>query len=332
MGRGRQIYENVKNKCSYEKYESDCLVSSLNGEEIGNINHSRMFAQEIVKDTSLLIQERLKTYFRTPLACTRHLPPVGLSTDKMSPKRHTNHLSAFFTPHVEAPLADSFLKPVFIGMPIVDKHGGKDIAEQMIKVAEVYLGDLAEQVQAFNNDGQYFGFNVKRHVFEQRPELELRKEFLLFNWDLAHRNALGDKDARSESSVIMFFNDKLSTIQWIFKHVGYGKHYEEYLVLCKDLGIDSRAPLTFSDTRFPQFSYKTLRNFLQVYVGLLHQMDAEDTLKDGKDVALNSALKKMKTKAFVITVAGATDIYRREQILSQQCQKLINTYMKSMII
>ena len=51
-------------------------------------------------------------------------------------------------------------------------------------------------------------------------------------------------------------------------------------------------------------------------------MDAEDTLKDGKDVALNSALKKMKTKAFVITVAGATDIYRREQILSQQCQKI----------
>ena len=26
MGRARQIYENVKNKCSYEKYELDCLV------------------------------------------------------------------------------------------------------------------------------------------------------------------------------------------------------------------------------------------------------------------------------------------------------------------
>ena len=54
----------------------------------------------------------------------------------------------------------------------------------------------------------------------------------------------------------------------------------------------------------------------------MHQMDAEDTLKNGKDEALNSALKKIKTKAFAVTVAGATDIYRREQIVSQQCQKI----------
>ena len=30
----------------------------------------------------------------------------------------------------------------------------------------------------------------------------------------------------------------------------------------------------------------------------------------------------MKTESFVVTVAGATDIYRREQILSQQSQKI----------
>ena len=53
MGRARQIYENVKNKCSYEKYESDCLVSSLNGEDVGNCNHSFNFANNIVKETSL---------------------------------------------------------------------------------------------------------------------------------------------------------------------------------------------------------------------------------------------------------------------------------------
>ena len=37
-GRARQIY--VKNNCSYEKYESDCLISSLNSENVGNCNHS----------------------------------------------------------------------------------------------------------------------------------------------------------------------------------------------------------------------------------------------------------------------------------------------------
>ena len=50
MRRARQIY--VKNKCSYEKYESDCLISSLNGEDVGNCNHSFNFAKNIVKETS----------------------------------------------------------------------------------------------------------------------------------------------------------------------------------------------------------------------------------------------------------------------------------------
>ena len=254
----------------------------------------------------------------------RTAPPVGLSTDKMTQKRHTNHLAAFLTPDVKSPLSDSFLKPVYIGMPIVDKHGGRDIAGQMIKTAESYLEDLGEQLQAFNNDGQYFGLNVAKHIFELREDLQKRKNFIMFNWDPSHRNALADKDARKEQKEgrRSYFNEVLETVQWTFKNVGYGKHFEEYLEICKELNIDPRAPITFSDTRFPQFSYNTLRNFLQVYVGLLRQLKAEDAFKNGTDTAVNSALRKIKTKSFVITLAGATDIYRREQILSQQCQKI----------
>ena len=175
-------------------------------------------------------------------------------------------------------------------------------------------------MQAFNNDGQYFGLNVAKHIFELRENLQKRKDFIMFNWDPSHRNALADKDARKEQKEEKsYFNEVLETVQWTFKNVGYGKHFEEYLAICKELDIDARAPITFSDTRFPQFSYNTLRNFLQVYVGLLKQLKAEDAAKNGKKTAVNSALRKIKTKAFVITLAGATDIYRREQILSQQC-------------
>jgi hypothetical protein len=88
LGRARQIYQNVKNKCSYQKYESDCLVSALNGEDIGNTNHSWMFAQEVVTEVAASIQIDLKKHFRTPLKCTGQLPPVGLATDKMTQKRH----------------------------------------------------------------------------------------------------------------------------------------------------------------------------------------------------------------------------------------------------
>ena len=265
MGRARQIYENVKNKCSFAKYESDCLVAALNGEEVGNINHSWKFAESVVNEISATIQTEMNEYFRTHLPYTGELPPVSLATDKMTQKRHTNHLAAFLTPDTTAPLTDSLLKPVFVGMPVVSKHAGMDIADQMIKIAEAYLVDLGQHLQALNNDGQYFGLNVEKHFYELRKDLVKRKEFLLFSWDPSQRNALADKDARKEQEdQKSYFNDVLETVQWSFRHIGYGKHFEEYLSICSELDINPRAPITFSDTRFPQFSYNTLRNFLQV--------------------------------------------------------------------
>ena len=62
-------------------------------------------------------------------------------------------------------------------------------------------------------------------------------------------------------------------------------------MLCDELDIDPRTPITFSDTRFPQFSYNTLRNFLQVYIGLVKQLKEKDVAKKGKDLAVNRNLK-----------------------------------------
>ena len=150
-----------------------------------------------------------------------------------------------------------------------NKHGVRDTAKQMIKIAESYLSNLEDQLQALNNDGQYFGLNVERHFYDLRKDLTKRKNFLIFNWDPSHRNALTDKDARSvEEGQQSYFSEVLQTVQWTFKHIGYGKHYEEYLSICAEHDIDPRAPITFSDTRFPQFSYNTLRNFLKVMTSL----------------------------------------------------------------
>ena len=54
----------------------------------------------------------------------------------------------------------------------------------------------------------------------------------------------------------------------------------------------------------------------------MQKLDAEHVLKNGKDKNLKSNLEKISAEKFVLVLAGATDIYRREQILSQQCQKI----------
>jgi hypothetical protein len=145
----------------------------------------------------------------------------------------------------------------------------------------------------------------------------------MFNWDPAHVNNLGDKDARRtpKDEEKSNFKKTLDTIQWSFNHVTYGKKCEQYLKFCEANNIDHRALLEFSDTRFLQYCYYALRNFLAVYVPTVQKLDAENIEKNQKDESLNSNLELISREKFVLTLTGGTHIYRREEMLSQQCQK-----------
>ena len=146
MSRGRRIYSNVKNKSSIEKYEEDCMVDYKNGEDIGQVNHSRKFAHKVVQALGIVVENRLKKHMKTPLEATGQLPLFSLCTDKMTRKHRTNHLSAIITPDPDAPLECAFLKAAYVGMPVVTKHTGHDVMFQMIDIAEEYSKDLEEQL------------------------------------------------------------------------------------------------------------------------------------------------------------------------------------------
>ena len=167
MSRGRRIYSNVKNKSSIEKYEEDCVIDYKNGEDVGEINHSKKFAKQVVQSLGTIVENQIIKHMQTPLEATGQLPPFSLCTDKMTIKHRTNHLSAIITPDPNAPIDCDLLKAVYAGMPVVTKHSGKDIMEQILSIAEKYSENLVEQLQAFNNDGQYAegGSNIKKHLY-----------------------------------------------------------------------------------------------------------------------------------------------------------------------
>ena len=50
MKLGSIVYQNLKERCSYAKYERDVAAAALNGDEIGNINHGEGFAKDLVDD------------------------------------------------------------------------------------------------------------------------------------------------------------------------------------------------------------------------------------------------------------------------------------------
>ena len=110
-------------------------------------------------------------------------------------------------------------------------------------------------------------------------------------------------------------------VQKLNKHVSYGMHNLELESILKELGITSQnKPLTFSDTRFAQYAYFALRNFLNSYPAIIKQMEYE--LSYSNNEVLQETLEEATSLQFIVTVLGATDIFRRQQIMSQQSQKV----------
>ena len=113
----------------------------------------------------------------------------------------------------------------------------------------------------------------------------------------------------------------INIVQDIWKHVSYGKHNNEYEEVCKELNItEQNTPLTFSDTWFSQYAYFVLRNFRHSYQALLQQLQSENIDKQGKENHIVEMIENASSIEFVVELSGALDIYRIEQILSQQSQ------------
>ena len=328
MKLGSMIYQNVKERCSYKKYERDVAAAALNGEDVGNIRHGEGFAKELVEDMGTQAKIEITKYFHKILPCTGELPPVCFASDKMTMKKKTGHIAGVITPDISTPLSEPLLKPVFLAMPITRNHDGEGLAKQILEIMNLFLSDVTKQVQSVCNDGQYVHLNIKKHLQTLVPDFKDQENWLQFSWDPAHRIALASNDAtknnadgtKTEGSL----KDVFDLVQTINKHVSYGKHNLELESILESLGItDKNKPLTFSDTRFPQYAYFVLRNFLNSYPALIQQMEHELTyIKDAKSTSLANTLYESTTIEFVVKVAGATDIFRRQQILSQQSQKV----------
>ena len=197
----------------------------------------------------------------------------------------------------------------------------------LVSKCQKIFKNVEEQVQSFNHDGQYIHLNIKKHIMELRRGFRDKTEWLLFSHDPAHRINLGSNDATKDnkdgSRIEGSLQDTFELVQNINKHVTYGKHNLELEALLKDLGITSQnKPLKFSDTRFPQYAYFVLRNFINSYPALVKQMEYELEYTENKADKIDETLEKATDVEFVVTVVGATDIFRRQQIMSQQCQKV----------
>ena len=329
MKLGSMVYQNLKERCSYAKYERDVAAAALNGDEVGNINHGEGFAKNLVDDMGTQARIELTKYFHKILPCTGELPPVMFASDKMTMKKKTGHIAGVITPDIPAPLSEPFLKSVFLAMPIARYHDGEGLAKQILEIMQLFLSDVTKQVQSVCNDGQYVHLNIKKHLQSLVPEFKDQEKWLMFSWDPSHRIALASNDASKNntdgSKAEGSLKDVFDLVQTINKHVGYGKHNLELETILKSLGIsDKNKPLTFSDTRFPQYAYFVLRNFINSYPALIQQMEYELTyIKDAKASDLRDTLKKLLPLNLLLKLL--------EQLMSLDVNKFFLSKLRKLI-
>lgn len=254
----RTAYKIVKLGQSYANFETEVSLLHMNGVDVGDINHSRKFASQIVSAIFDVAVTKVKQVIRSELPTTGRPRPVGLLADKLTKKHRTGHIVGIVLPMPEREVGQDFLVPLYLDMPIVKEHSGRALAEQIIAVIQDF-GVSPQQVNGGSFDGQYFSLKVPEHIHEL---LNISPDWCTFIWDIAHRLNLADHDIRKSPDFtwLVKMTDLIGTA---FSKVSYGKSYEHLLSICSDLKVKLKAPTSYSDTRFAAFVHRVYEKFLR---------------------------------------------------------------------
>ena len=106
------------------------------------------------------MNSRLCKFFSTPLECTAHLPPVGVSADKATYKHRSRQFLSVATIN---PGGKNLIEIVSCGAPVVTNgSSGLQLVMNMKAGFDLY-GIFSCQVESGVFDGVYFHCSVEEH-------------------------------------------------------------------------------------------------------------------------------------------------------------------------
>ena len=295
---GKQSYRLLKYCRPFADYEVDLKLLSDAKVKIGNINHSRQFPSKLRPCFADAIDSRVKDYISTPLQATKARPPFGLVADKLTARRRTGQMYAgiLFTPGME-----DLLSPVSLGVTSVKKHDGQGITDDIVAVCSEYSIDN-NQLAGFGFDGQYFHLGVDSKL---KDKLNL-DEKVGFTWDLAHLLQLADKDTRKECAWI---EETCNSISAILSKFSFGKTFEEAIDKARELDLEFKAPLWFSETRFAAYAHLVFKNFIENYQVVRQVLEKVAESDDQRAPDACALLRRIRGLAFVVKLLLCCDFY-----------------------
>ena len=308
---GKAAYRLFLNGQAYEKFEEDMAYLHDQGNDIGELNHSRMFPPDFLKNIYEIIKGKFIQYLNTPLQATKSLPPVCLLTDKFTKKHTTYEIVAILT---YIPGASSIFVPLILELVSIPSknHTGQGLTEMLISTLQRF-SIQSTQITGGACDGQY----IKLKVHEHLSTMYNLPPYSYFTWDLAHRLNLVDIDAR-KNPINNWLKNLTQTISNVFRIVNFGKGFEELIEECELLNEDVKMPTFYSNTRFAEYANRSYKNFLEDFHGLVSVLQNRATRResDNSDIYLG----QITQLSFLLGLAGLIDIYENYQTTSKQIQ------------
>ena len=308
-------YNGIKQGKTRVNFEEDILTAKLNKVDVGDVNHSRKFAEKLDDAIYTAMKAELKEHMDNKLDATEQKRPAGLIMDKMTPRRRTGQIHGIVIPVPENPLTQDLLVPLMLEVPPTTDLSAEGLAK-LAKEVFNNAGFSDERLEGVGWDGEYEKKGVKRKLLDVpgRTADEL-SEWITSRWEPAHQLELATKDVKKESH-FDWFEEHIKVVYDTYDTydtnvLNIGKGLEQSLEASEEVGEKFYKLKTLSDTRFSAYFEAVLKAFEKRINTTIEALKKRQLSKD-KEVKDKATwlLKRILSKKFFLINLCLIDIYR----------------------
>ena len=133
---GRICYFLLKHGRPDTDFLSMIFLHSVNGADVGDINHSSSFPANFLPHVSKVIMDLLKSHLSTRMVQTSFLPVINITADKATWKHETRQGIGLVT---VVPDSEKVLQGFVLGFPVVTAHKGEGVAQNLTAVLDQFI-------------------------------------------------------------------------------------------------------------------------------------------------------------------------------------------------
>ena len=325
----RVVYKMAKLNEADEKFETNLLVESKNGVDIGDINHSRRLPPILIKEIAADIRGNVKSFLQTRLEQTGYLPTGKLLFDSSTTKRTNREFVGFVC---VVPNSENLINVIYMGhQPMVETRG-EDVAKTVLDIIKLKSEKIVieeEQYLGTSVDGHTQHCNVSQYIDEAMQVKSPRQH----EYDYMHKAGRMDVHVRNLEE-FNWLTDLTVKVGDALSYIEDAKEYGEFLKCMKILIEDPEkteekvyAFARYNKVRFANSASIVYNNSYRDMGGIINTLEkhVQEKIEAGdRDAASKASIivDYINNTRFAARLAGVNDIYKVFGRISNQLQEV----------